>query len=72
MNQNLPVILGFIDNLMFSTRIESVVESWGFKMEWMEAGEQVSTLGGENTLLNRINQLAPALILIDLGRSAIP
>ena len=71
MNQNSFVILGFIENLMFSTRVESVVESLGFKMEWMEQGDQDSALSGENTLLNRIIQLAPVLILVDLGMGAI-
>jgi CheY-like chemotaxis protein len=72
MSQKLPLIVGFVDNLMFSTRIETAVETLGFKMHWMEKDYWESGLDAGNSVFNRIKQLNPILILVDLGMGGIP
>ncbi len=61
------VIFGYVDNLMFSTRIESVVENLGFEMVWAEPSFE-----GAATEIDRLIPKNPALILVDLGYPHIP
>jgi CheY-like chemotaxis protein len=81
-----PVIIGFIADLMFATRIEDVAKQLGFSMVWIERLSQVSSGGQEQAtlqlaehltgpgavLIDRLTALRPALILFDLGNSEIP
>lgn len=62
------VILTFVNNLMFSTRIESIVEQLGFEYQEIGAADNES----EKSFLDRIMSHNLALIIVDLGFDAIP
>ena len=71
MNENLPVIIGFVENLMFTSRIESVAEQMGYRIHWMgEAALSVADKS-EESLIGEIPRLNSGLILIDLGMEGI-
>lgn len=81
-----PIILAFVKDLNFSTRIESAAENQGFETKIVETSEQISpeeeespqrTLGEplkgrKGILLENIIQLSPALIIFDLANDSIP
>lgn len=81
-----PVIVGFIADLIFATRIEDAAERLGYRMIWferagqiapLEAGVETRQLGEHLTgpgavITERITALHPALILFDLGNLEIP
>lgn len=85
-NQERPLIVGFVADLMFTTRIQSVVEQLGFQMQWVETAVEIGRLtpnadserpgeklhGLEGDLFSRITAWQPALIIFDLGNEAIP
>ncbi len=68
-------VLTFVANLMFSTRIESVVEQKG--LEYLEFHSVDKLVGEESggikeSFLNRITRIGPSLIIFDLGLDDIP
>jgi CheY-like chemotaxis protein len=73
-------IVGFVNDLMFQTRIESVAERIGVKVYWVGSADQVtkmdvgspSFLEFETSMLNLITQIQPKLCLFDLGNNSIP
>lgn len=69
------VILAFVTNLMFSTRIESIVEKKGFVYREISSINELfgeDTGGTEEAFLNRITRVGPSLIIFDLGINDIP
>lgn len=82
----LPVIVGFIADLIFASRIEDAAERLGYRMHWIErleqvappeAGPQPRQLGEHLTgpgaaLIEQVTSLHPALIIFDLGNPHIP
>lgn len=81
-----PIILGFVADLIFATRIEDVAERLGYRLVWIERAEQIAPLDaspptrqlGEHltgpgaVLIERLTRLHPALILFDLSNPHIP
>jgi predicted metal-dependent hydrolase len=81
-----PLIIGFVADLMFTTRIETTAERLGFRVEWVEQAGQIAPadpdspkrqpaehlVGPGAALLEIISRKQPALILFDLGNSAVP
>jgi DNA-binding response OmpR family regulator len=60
------LILGFVVNMMFTTRIESVAEAAGYEVRWVESIED-----WENPTIDKLLRINPDLILIDLSISDI-
>ncbi|MEJ2748511.1 MAG: hypothetical protein P8183_11485 [Anaerolineae bacterium] len=85
-NPNSLIIVGFVADLMFTTRIENVARHLGYQMQWIESaaaldtgasngapekpGESLYGRGGE--LFRLLSEWQPALLLFDLGNEAIP
>ena len=81
-----PIIVGFVADLIFATRIEDVAQHLGYRMVWIEhleqlaSGEEGQTVrqlaehltGPGAALIDRLTAMHPALILFDLGNPAIP
>ncbi len=84
--QEPPSILGFVADLLFASRIESVAERLNYRMVWIEHAHQVAPpdphtparqlgehlIGQGAALLEQITRLHPALILFDLSNRAVP
>lgn len=86
LEQAAPLILGFVSDLMFAARIESVAEHLNFRVEWVERSEQIAPadpttpprqmaehlVGPGAALIDRLTQSHPALVIVDLGNEAVP
>jgi hypothetical protein len=84
--RDLPLVLGFVSDLMFFSQIESVVERLGYRwcgvespqqifpgssiLDWSQTAEHVEGQGGQ--LMALLTTRGPGLIIIDLNNSAIP
>lgn len=74
------VIVVFVADLMFQTRIESVIEKLGHKPVLIENQDQLISLDlegmessrEEGVLVNQLTRLGPSLLIFDLGNEAIP
>ena len=72
------LIIGFVSDIMFQTRIESVAERLGAKVHWFERADLVNVKNVENQLfvesmvLDNIIQMKPKLIIFDLGDDSVP
>lgn len=81
-----PLILAFVADILFATRIESAAERAGFRVAWVENAVQVSDeqdmgperqpaehlIGAGSHLIDLVTRLRPALIVMDLGNGGIP
>jgi len=79
-----PLLVGFVADLMFSTRIENVSRHLGYRLTWIENAAEMGEAGsfGESpgeqlhgrtgTLFQKITAWQPALLLFDLSNEAIP
>ena len=82
-----PLIVGFVADLIFTSKIESVARRLGYRVQWApnaaawgqeEAGEDAPTGPGEaldgrsGQLFQFITRRQPALLLFDLGNTAVP
>jgi hypothetical protein len=81
-----PLIVAFVSDLMFSTKINNVVQHLGYRVRWIErasefAGEQERAqeeplgeklYGQEGQLFERITDWQPSLLLFDLNNEAVP
>ena len=80
-----PLIVGFVADLMFSVKIESVAERLNYSIRWIESAEQLAPgefvspgnpaehlSGSGMALVDQLTRWHPALILIDLGNPAVP
>jgi CheY-like chemotaxis protein len=81
-----PLIWGFVADLMFAVKIENAAQKLDFRVHWVEKAEQVAQpdpqapkrqpaehlVGQGAALIDQISSSQPALIIFDLGNSAIP
>jgi len=81
-----PLILGFVGDLYFSTRIEGAARRLGFQTKYIESAEEIAPpnlepperqfaehlSGREAILLDQLTLWKPALIIFDLGNGNIP
>ena len=81
-----PVLLAFVADLMFQTRIESAAANLGYRVIFVEELAQISEPGDlspgrqrgeplqgpEGQLMEKVARWSPALIIFDLGNDAIP
>lgn len=84
--ERLPLIVGFVSDLMVSVRIGKVAEHLGFAVRWVGSASEIGEMGnvadidrpGEITqgtgshLFNAITKWQPVLLIFDLGNEAIP
>jgi hypothetical protein len=82
-SNDLPLIVGFVTDLMFTTRIENAARQAGFRVQWIasaaELGKGSPVEGPGEALYGRRGQLftqladwQPALLLFDLNNDDIP
>lgn len=81
-----PLIVAFVSDLMFTTRIAKAAEHVGYRVQWIETADQIGEedqlasperpgeflFGREGRLFDRMTSLHPALLLFDLNNDAIP
>jgi hypothetical protein len=84
--ENLPLIVGFVSDLMFTPRIANVARHLHYDIKWIESpaalGTQTADLppetrgeslhGQEGQLFEHITMWQPTLLLFDLNNQAIP
>ena len=84
--EDAPLIVAFVADLMFSTRIETAAAGIGFRVEFIESARQVAPLdppaqerqlgehltGAGAALIEQLTRLQPALLVFDLNNSDIP
>jgi CheY-like chemotaxis protein len=81
----LPLIVGFVSDLMFSTQIGSVAQHLGYDVRWIESASSLPGHAAESgegpgerlegqagALFNEITQAQPALLIFDLDNGQIP
>ena len=82
----LPIILAFIADLNYSVRVESIAQSLGYEMRFIERVAQISPLaepvrelqyaehlaGPGAVLIDLVTQWKPSLLIFDLGNLAVP
>ena len=85
-NRNLPLIVGFLSDLMFAVRIEAVAERLNYQVRWIERADQVAPpdpttpprqlaehlIGPGAVLLDQLTRWRPALLIFDLSSPEIP
>ena len=85
-NANMPLIVAFVADLMFTTRIQNVVDHLGWRIEWIDTAVTInpthlpdqeerpgeSLHGTEGKLFEQITAWQPALLLFDLNNQQIP
>lgn len=85
-NPTTPLIIAFVADLMFTTRIALAAEHLGYRVEWIETADRLGALdpdaapeppgealrGREGRLFEAIVRRQPALLLFDLNNDAIP
>ena len=83
---DVPLIVAFVADLMFTTRIQTVVDYLGWRVEWVETAVSIGTphsptqrelpgeslYGPEGKLFEQITAWRPALLLFDLTNRQIP
>jgi predicted metal-dependent hydrolase len=81
-----PLLVGFVADLMFTTRIESVAGRLGYAVRWVEQAADIGEVdptappekpgerlhGREGQLFEKITRWRPALLIFDLNNQAIP
>jgi len=84
--KHVPLIVGFVADLMFTTQIEQVATRMGFGIEWIANANNVGSAGLNNLkdppgemlhgrggkLFEKITAWQPALLLFDLTNQDIP
>jgi len=82
----MPILLAFVSDLMFTTRIAKVAEHLGYDVAWIETADELGAAkagelrerpgealrGREGRLFERVTRTQPALMLFDLNNAAIP
>jgi len=72
------LILAFVADLYFSSRIESAAAGLGLRYEAVETADQIGAgeisrdLTAAGALIDRISRRGPALIIFDLNNQAVP
>ena len=81
-----PLIIAFVGDLYFTSRIESVAQNLGFRVSWFDRAEQLMNVvpgtsdprslehpaGQKPDVLDYITLYHPALILFDLNNNEVP
>lgn len=81
-----PLIVAFVADLMFTTRIAKAAEHIGYRVKWIETADQLGSLdteprpelpgewlhGREGRLFDQMALWQPALLLFDLNNAGIP
>src|SRR5574337_679436 len=82
-----PLVLGLVSDLFFTVQIEAVVKALGYRVQWIERGEDVepnpsttrpaTRLGEPLTgrgagFIARLVEWQPALVIVELSSTAIP
>lgn len=81
-----PLLIAFVADLMFTTRIALVAEHLGYRVEWIESADQIGALdpqaapeppgeaihGRQGRLFAAVARRQPALLLFDLNNDAVP
>lgn len=81
-----PLVIAFVADLMFTTRIERVIDHLSYRVEWIESADRIGEIdppavpelpgellhGREGRLFDFIARRQPALLLFDLNNDAIP
>jgi uncharacterized protein len=84
--EDAPLIVAFVDDLMFSTRIETTAAGLGFRVEFVERAGQVPEpnlpapqrqlgehlAGAGAVLIEKLTRLQPALLIFDLNNAGVP
>lgn len=85
-SENTPLIVAFVSDLMFTTRIDNVVRHLGWRIEWIETAVSLPTPhspnqperpgeslhGTEGKLFEQVTSWQPVLLLFDLTNQQIP
>jgi uncharacterized protein len=85
---NEPLIIAFVADVMFASRIEPVAEHLGYRVQWIERAEQVAPAdesaapaekqfaehvhGPAAVLFEWLTREYPALLIFDLNNEAVP
>lgn len=83
---NQAIIVGFVADLMFSSKIQNAAAAAGFQMKWIERAADLGDVAQSNVkespgellhgragqLFQQITEWQPALLLFDLTNDAIP
>jgi len=80
-----PLIVGFVADLMFATRISGVAERLGYAVRWIEDAADLPGAAGptdegpgellegqSGALFERLTSWQPALLIFDLDNAKIP
>jgi predicted metal-dependent hydrolase len=86
MDTRTPLIVAFVGDLMFTTKIDNVIRGLGYQVQWVDdltvigdernepnqeaLGEKLH--GREGQLFREISSKQPALLLFDLANQAVP
>jgi predicted metal-dependent hydrolase len=84
----LPLIVGFVADLMFQVKIEEAAQRLGFRVRWIEDARQLNPAGrdapvperqlGEHlvgpgaVLVDQLSRWQPALLIFDLNNDQVP
>jgi len=85
-NSSKPIIVGFVADLMFSSKIQNAAAGTGFQMKWIERADQFGERpqnqvretpgemlnGRDGKLFQQITAWQPVLLLFDLTNTAVP
>lgn len=85
-SENAPLLVAFVADLMFTTRIQNGAEHLGWRVEWLETAASLPTPqspdqserpgeslhGTEGKLFEQITAWQPVLLLFDLSNQQIP
>ncbi len=81
-----PLVIAFVGDLMFTTRIDAVVRHLGYQIDWVERADDIGAVdpnapvespgeslhGRDGMLFRRVTERQPALLLFDLTNQDIP
>ena len=80
-----PLVVAFVADLMFTSKIQNVVSGLGYDVRWVGSAQDISALapdpgeapgerlqGQQGELFEKITAWQPALLLFDLTNEAIP
>lgn len=81
-----PLVVAFVADLMFTMRIQQVIDHLGYQVIWIETADQLDSIdirktpeplgellhGREGRLFEQVAMWQPALLLFDLNNAAIP
>lgn len=88
MSEQIPLIVGFISDLFFTTKVENVARHLGYRIHWIESRDAVPALNEEEQMRERqpgenlfgpegglfalLARRQPALLIFDLNNDGVP